>query len=133
MYDPSIQNWYAGRTVRENGKQSTVYLAREVLGLKPGDGMIAHHKSHNTLDNRRENLEAVTDSPSTMSRKTFKNSTSGIKGVSYKKNHNGPRKWVARTQFDGKRLHLGYFYTKEEAGEAYEKAAREHHGSYFYR
>ena len=133
MWDPSIQGFYAGRNSEcVDGKRTTIYLAREILGLKPGDGLIAHHVNHDTLNNTHENLMAVTDSPSTMSRKTFSNSTSGCKGVNYKKNATGPKKWVARIQANGVRKWLGYFTTKEEASAAYWKAAEELHGKYVY-
>jgi hypothetical protein len=133
MWDPSIQGFYAGRNSEfVDGKRTTIYLAREILGLKPGDGLIAHHVNHDTLNNTRENLLAVTDSPSTVSRKTFKNSTSGCKGVSYKKSARGEKKWVARIQVNGVQQWLGYFMTKEEASAAYWKAAEELHGQYLY-
>lgn len=41
--------------------------------------------------------------------------------------HKGKNKWQARIRFDGKRVHLGYFLTKEEACQAYVQAKKEHH------
>lgn len=37
----------------------TIYLHREILGLKTGDGLEGDHLNGNVLDNRKENLKAV--------------------------------------------------------------------------
>ena len=46
--------------------------------------------------------------------------SSGFVGVSW---HKSTRKWQAKIQFDGKRRHLGYFLTKEEAARRYDEFA----------
>jgi hypothetical protein len=40
------------------------------------------------------------------------------------------QKWVAGIGINGKRLHLGYFDTPEEAYEAYVTASNKYHGEY---
>jgi len=44
------------------------------------------------------------------------------RGVCWNKSH---RSWHSRIEFNGKREHLGYFYTSEEAAKAYDKRAIE--------
>ena len=58
-------------------------------------------------------------------RLNIKNS-SGYKGV-----HMSHGKWQARIQVQGKRMHLGYFATKEEASGAYIAAAKAYFGEFF--
>jgi len=60
--------FYAVRSSRTpNGKIRTIMMHRQVLGLidrkTHGD-----HKNHNTLDNQRENIRAVTNSQNHMNR-----------------------------------------------------------------
>lgn len=43
---------------------------------------------------------------------------SGIKGVTYTPYNNKSKPWTARAVINGKHKHVGYFKTKEEAGEA---------------
>lgn len=51
---------YAYRYVSVNGKGTTQYM--HALIMKTPKGMETHHKNSNGLDNRRENLEAMTKS-----------------------------------------------------------------------
>ena len=51
-----------------------------------------------------------------------KNNACGIKGVFYRKAAN---KWVSKISVKGKTFWLGSFATKEEAGLAYQKKAKE--------
>lgn len=51
-----------GRAVRlelVNFKTSCIYLHREVLNLKPGDGLIVHHIDLDKLNNTKENLKIL--------------------------------------------------------------------------
>jgi hypothetical protein len=69
-------------------------------------------------DNRIENLRAATRTQNMM------NSATG-KGW-----HKHGNRWQALIRANGKRLFLGCFDTEAQAREAYEKAAREHHGAF---
>jgi hypothetical protein len=53
-----------------------------------------------------------------------KNNVCGIKGVFYRKATNN---WVSKISIQGKSFWLGSFATKEEAGLAYQKKAKELH------
>lgn len=52
--------WYARRADWSTGKNKAVWMHREILGLKEGDGIIVDHRNSDSLDNQRENLRAVT-------------------------------------------------------------------------
>ena len=48
---------YAVRRFKHQGKTYEIAMHREIMNSRPGEE--PHHKNHNTLDNRKENLENV--------------------------------------------------------------------------
>ena len=69
------------------------------------------------IDNNRENnnicnLRYATHQENTRNSKIRKNSTSGIKGITY---HKASNKWQARITIDGLEIHLGLFGNIEDA------------------
>lgn len=126
VWDDQTQSYYATRGItRPSGKQKTILMHRLIAG--DPDGKIVDHKDHDTLNNRRKNLRAVSDAESNWNRRIRKDSTSGATGVTW---NSRDRLWYARLGVNGKRLHLGNFKTKEEAISAYSTAAIEHHGAF---
>jgi hypothetical protein len=105
------------------GRQRTVVLAREILGLT-GDAL-ADHASRNTLDNRRPNIRPCTKSQNAQNSKTPCDSTFGAKGVHF----HGRRYYAAITK-DGVRYRLGGFATVEAAKAAYDRKAVELFGDF---
>ncbi len=86
------------------------------------DGNKAHYRFENLRQaNQRQNLGNI-GAP--------RHNTSGIKGVSW---HKATAKWRAMISAAGKRVWLGVFDTKEEAGAAYLAAAKQHFGEEFAR
>jgi hypothetical protein len=83
------------------------------------------HINRDPSDNRLVNLRAATQVENCQNTGKHSNNTSGFKGV-----HQHSGRWQARIRVNGRRLWLGYFETAEEAGDAYERAAREHHGRF---
>lgn len=49
-----------------------------------------------------------------------------FKGVTYRKNYKGPKKWRARITINGKLIHLGDFATEKEAANMYNLALSKH-------
>ena len=88
---------------------------------------IIDHKDGDILNNRIDNLRPATTGQNMHNRRLNENNTSGHKGVSFKKK---TKRWVANIRVDGVKIHLGYFDTAEEAGEARKKAASELHGDF---
>ncbi len=114
----SVFNWhcengrktmYAKKNTWCSGKAGTMFMHREVLGLKKGDGKIVDHIDQNGLNNQRNNLRIVEHSLNLRNSGLTKRSTSGFKGVSYCKQTG---KWAARLP---KSVWIGRFLTKEEA------------------
>ena len=88
------------------------------------------HINHDTLDNRKCNLRAVTASQNQQNRKPYKNRTSRYKGVCWVKDHN---KWKANIRAEDRNIHLGYYFNEEDAHIAYELAAEEYFGEFAYK
>lgn len=85
------------------------------------DGYEIDHIDGDRANNRRTNLRLVTRQQNNMNCGDSKNSTSGIKGVSW---HDERNKWRAYIMIDYRQKHLGLFDTKEEAKAA--RVAAEH-------
>lgn len=77
-------------------------------------------------DNRIANLREATHSINMHNQRVAhkNNISSGLLGVAWFENS---QKWVAKLSLRGRRLHLGYFNTKEEAHAAYLAAKRRLH------
>lgn len=51
------RNWYAKTSFRKNGKIITLSMHRFIAQTKLPQ--VTHHKNHNSLDNRFENLQSI--------------------------------------------------------------------------
>lgn len=116
--------WRLGRTGyavrwRDGG---TIYLHREVLGLERGDGLEADHVNRDRLDNRRANLRATTRRENGQNLPS-QAGTSRHRGVCLDR---ASGKWTAQVKLDGRKRHLGYFSTEDQAAAAAAAFRREH-------
>lgn len=100
--------WYMTGTRRIHAKRN-ISLHRFVLNAPKG--ATVDHISGDTTNNCKSNLRLCTTAENCRNRKQLENTTSGITGVYL--SHNG--KWRARITYEGERIHLGYFDTKEQA------------------
>ena len=97
-----------------------------MTGKWPPNDMVVDHINGDATDNRWLNLRLATPSQNQRNRtKPNKNKGDGLTGA-YRDVRNGRRRWFSRI---GDK-HLGCFATKEEAHEAYRKAAIELYGEY---
>lgn len=109
-----------------NGK--TIIFHRLVTNCP--DGLIPDHiylVSSGVCDNRKSNLRIATRKENTWNHTLYCHNTSGYNGVSF---HKGINKWTAYITYNGKRIHLGHFNTKEEAYQARLKAEEEYFGEW---
>lgn len=122
---------YARR--REKGTRRPVHLHRVILERKVQRALLrceeTDHANCNPLDNRRCNLRVASHAQNNRNRKRQRNNRSGFIGVSRKKKCLS-RPWQAHITVEGKRVHLGYFAMPEQAAEAYNQAAKLHHGDF---
>lgn len=117
---------YAGTFTFINGKPVHVALHRLIMGLSKGDGKEIDHINGNGLDNRKQNLRVCTRGENLRNSK-FRKGSSSHRGVHL---HKGSKKWYAQIRFDNKKHYLGSFDCEIEAAEAYNNAAKEHHGEF---
>ena len=76
------------------------------------------HINRDTSDNRIGNLRLCNQSQNSINSKMFKTNTSGVRGVSFRSERKGTKNWVARITHQGKKITLGYFYSREDAEKA---------------
>lgn len=121
-------NWHADRNgyVRRSTKikQRSVhyYLAREIMGMRAGDGLIVDHIDHDPLNNTRENLRVVTNSQNQQNRKgAASHSGTGVRGVCRGKCGH----FRAFVGTGGKVRYLGQFPSIDEAARVAEAARRD--------
>jgi hypothetical protein len=123
----------AVRTIEIGKKQ--VNLPMEYMIIPQEKGKCYHHKNHNSLDNRKENLQLLPYQIMLHSRDKNKISQNGLKftsqfkGVSFDKNRN---KWGVKISINGKHTSIGRFNKEIEAAEAYNKKAYELYGDQAY-
>ena len=99
-----------------------------MTGIMPGKQI--DHINRNKIDNRFENLREATHGQNRANSKN--NNPNGLKGVRrlpWMKD--GTKCWQAKITHEKKQIYLGCFHTKEEAHQAYCKAAKKLHGDFF--
>lgn len=106
--------------------KKTIYMHRVIMN--PPNNLNIDHINHNGLDNRKENLRMCNQSQNLGNSRISKHNTSGMKGVCWDKRN---KKWIVRIKIYGKNKHLGRFKDKNSAKNVYEKAAKQHFGSFY--
>ena len=85
------------------------------------------HINGNASDNRWANIRPATRSQNNSNKLADKRNKSGFKGVSW---HQNLQKWHARIQVNRRRINLGLFENVNDAADAYQSAAKIHHGDF---
>jgi hypothetical protein len=123
IWNAKTRSFYVtGNLPKTNGKRGTVRLHRYILD--DPKGLVIDHINHDTLDNTRDNLRAVTNSENIQNRHgANRNNTSGVRGVSWHKQH---KKWSAHYGLNGKLIHLGLFDDIKEAEKVVNEARKKY-------
>ena len=108
---------YAIRT--ESGTQKTIWMHREVLGVRD-ESLDVDHKDRNRLNNKRENLRACSRGQNLLNRPATSRNKTGFKGVRLK---TGGRYTVKRFEAIFRDKSLGYFEAAWKAALAYNSEA----------
>lgn len=96
--------------------------------LKCSDGFLRDHINRDRLDNRKENLRAVSPTVNVRNASLSKNNTTGYTGVTVSRNR---KKYVAQISVNYKNVYLGRFDTAEEAYEARLRAEEKYFGEIY--
>lgn len=127
LWSPRLGQFYAVRKIKssEVGRTqgTTVYMHREVLGVTDPK-IVVDHIHHNTLDNRRTELQAGNQrrNMSNLNGKKTGKFSSKLVGVHW---DTASASWKSSILIGKKRQYLGRFNSEEEAGAAYAKALKE--------
>jgi hypothetical protein len=127
----SSYDWYVGKegypiAYQKVGRyQTRLILHNLLLGPAP-ETLVWDHKNQDKLDNHRENIRAVTRSVNGRNGKLYRNNRSGIRGVAW---YEPTCCWrVQIDDNDGRKRHIGYFVTIEEAATARKQAEEKYWG-----
>ena len=125
-WSKQTRSFYAVRsTAKSEGKQSTVFMHREILGLVKGDKRHGDHRDGNTLNNCRDNLRIANPHQNSCNRQKQTRNTTGYKGVS-----RFGKRFRATIRVKGKLISLGLRDTAEAAYALYCEAALRLHGEF---
>mgnify|MGYP006053658497 CR=1 FL=1 len=109
-------NFYA---INKYLRQMHRVILSRILGRDLLPNEIVDHIDRNPLNNTRANLRLATKSQNAINTPLNKRNTSGIKGVTLRKN-----KFIAQIRVNGKNLYLGIYSTAEDASKSYNDAAQ---------
>jgi hypothetical protein len=105
---------YAQRSLPGRNGDKKVTMHRHIM--QPAAGLVVDHRNHNTLDNRRSNLQSVTHRHNQQNMSKWLTPTSSrFIGVSWDKSR---CRWNAKATMQGKTIYLGRFKDEEEAARA---------------
>lgn len=129
---PSIDGeGYSPITLRRKGCKKKSRNVHRLVALafltNPERKPSVDHINNCRTDNRVTNLRFATQSENGGNRRTGKNSTTGINGVSY---HKKKKLYQAYITIDGIMIHLGWFTTLDEAQQVRVKRVNETFGVY---
>jgi hypothetical protein len=119
----SITSWgYVVRTIGLRGLRKQVRMHREVMKVT-NKNYLVDHIDGNTLNNQKSNLRVCNHKENSRNQRMHKRSSSGFKGVTFKK---ASSCWVAQVATK----HVGLFAKKHHAAMAYDMAAKDLFGEY---
>jgi len=122
-----MNSYYASTVVKTpSGKWKHLSMHRLILGITAAE-LEGDHINGDTLNNTRRNLRPASGPQNQANCKVRTDNTSGYRGVCW---HVRFGKWHAKISVNGKRIHLGYFATAQEAALARDAAARERFGEF---
>jgi hypothetical protein len=123
-----VRNGYVATNLRIKERQVPLYLHRLLLGLIPGDGMEADHRSGDHFDNRRENLRIATPAQNQYNQQIqIRLKSSRFKGVHWNRKS---KAWRVQIRFKGKQIRIGYFPREDAAAHAYDEVAMKLFGEF---
>lgn len=118
--------WYAVRQSRKDEGKGIVLLHRFLTNAN--NGVYVDHRNRDGLNNLRSNLRLCTNQQNCRNTRP-RPGTSKFKGVSLDRRRGD---WSAQVHVNGRKKHLGFFKSEEDAARAYDRAAAQHFGDFAY-
>lgn len=118
---------HACTVIHVEGKPRKIAMHRLLMGLAHGDKRVVDHINGNPLDDRRCNLQVVSNQDNIRKSKMSKANSSGYRGVSWYKVRG---LWEVRIRVNEKNLYLGRYECIEDAALAYNEAALLYYGDF---
>lgn len=120
---------YARRRAIVSGKVVLLRMHREILKRhrKLIRGRQVDHRDCDGINNRKRNLRVTGSRGNRQNVKTYRNNTTGFKGVH---RYKATGRFSAGIRVNGLRIHLGYFSDRLDAARAYDRAAKRHFGRF---
>ena len=122
---PSKDKGYLRFQYRPSKDSNAVLIRSHRMVFYLLHGYLPKHLDHidrNPLNNHPDNLREASHSQNMRNKRSAKGSSSKYVGVSW---NIVMKKWLARINNRGSKIHLGYFDNEEDAAEAYNNAALE--------
>lgn len=122
------KTFYAVRNIESWPNQKHIRMHRVILqrmGYKKFSE--TDHKDGNGLNNQRSNLRFATTRQNQCNKRKRKDNTSGYVGVYWDKRS---EKWGSQITVNHQHIHLGYFTSKQQAADVYNKAAKKYFGNF---
>jgi hypothetical protein len=120
--------WVVKRGIWDSKKKNNRSESLGVFLMRPPPGMRVDHKDGNPFNNLRDNLRLCTKTQNDRSfRRKGSGKSSRFRGVSW---HSQRRCWRAVIESAGENIYLGIFDQEDDAGRAYDAAARQHFGEF---
>jgi hypothetical protein len=125
--------WYENRTLGREVIQAMVNGKTTSMGrflLRYTGPLEVDHKDHNYKNCKKENLR-----PATRQQQMANSLPQGLrvyKGVFVDRKRKLKKKYRASIKVNQEHIHIGYFFTEDEAAKAYDKEAKKHFGEFAY-
>jgi hypothetical protein len=127
-WSKSTKTFYAIRGEKVNGKDRTVLMHRQIMGVAYGDPRTVDHRSPAlTLVNTRDNLRIATKAQNGANARRHRTNTRGFKGVTFNRR---TATWRAYIYEGRKQINLGLHSTPHLAHAAYAEAALARRGEF---